>query len=165
MQAEDSRGEAVAFGAHIQQRKSEDSLCLGCMSCELLCALVHEGESGIDRSCIRVQRGTAVENRHSVLSCMQCADAPCYEACPKKDVAMCRDEKGIVYINDEECIGCGKCARACRFTPSRIAVVGKGKARKARKCDLCRTREDGPVCIAECPARCLLLEPAGTVDA
>ena len=60
---------------------------------------------------------------------------------------------GIVYINEEECIGCGLCAKNCKFTPSRITMDKKN--RKAHKCDLCRTREGGPQCIKECPVVCL----------
>lgn len=62
---------------------------------------------------------------------------------------MCIDEKtGIVYIDEEFCIGCGLCARACKFQPTRIAMK-KNKDRKkwkAAKCDLCRNRpRDLPV--------------------
>ncbi len=68
-------------------------------------------------------------------------------------------EKNIVYIVEEDCIGCGLCQKACRFSPSRINLVkSKDKAkRKAKKCDLCRDKEDGPQCIKWCPAMCLAL--------
>ena len=66
---------------------------------------------------------------------------------------MCVDENGTVYINEDECIGCGLCAKKCKLTPSRITMDKKN--RKAHKCDLCRTREGGPQCIKECPVVCL----------
>jgi Fe-S-cluster-containing dehydrogenase component len=94
---------------------------------------------------------------HEVLACMQCEDHPCYEQCPKKDEAMRLDENGIVYIVDEYCNGCGRCKKYCKFTPSRINLVkSKDKEkRKAKKCDLCRTRAEGPACIQWCPVCCI----------
>lgn len=143
------------FGNHVVQLPSGYSLCLGCQSCELLCGTVRDGKVGLNRSCLHVQRGGASANVHTVLTCQQCIDHPCYEACPRKDEAMCVDGDGIVYVVEEECIGCGLCAKACKFSPSRIAMVGEKKDRKAHKCDLCRNRPEGPVCIEFCPALCL----------
>ena len=67
------------------------------------------------------------------------------------------DENNIVYIVEENCIGCGLCAKACVFDPPRINVVkSKDKdKRKARKCDMCRTRPEGPACVQWCPVRCI----------
>lgn len=72
---------------------------------------------------------------------------------------MRKDEKGIVYVVEEECIGCGKCQKACIYTPTRINLVkSKDKAkRKAKKCDLCRNRPEGPACVQHCQAKCLEL--------
>lgn len=72
---------------------------------------------------------------------------------------MCIDERGIVYINEEACIGCGLCRKACVMDPPRINLVkSKDRAqRKAKKCDLCRGREEGPACIQWCPVRCLYI--------
>ena len=88
-----------------------------------------------------------------ILTCQQCDDHPCYEACPKKDSAMCIDENGIVYINEENCIGCGLCAKRCKYQPTRIMI--DRTSHKAKKCDLCRNRPDGPACIQYCPVKCL----------
>lgn len=70
---------------------------------------------------------------------------------------MCIGEDGIVYINDEHCIGCGRCINECVFYPPRINMVkSKDKTqRKAKKCDLCRTRPEGPTCVEWCPVRCI----------
>ena len=106
---------------------------------------------------IRVDLGTR-SMVHTVLACQQCEDRPCYEACPKKDSAMCVDpETGVVYVDEENCVGCGKCMRACRFTPSRISMKRDRDRRnwKAVKCDLCRGNPDGPQCIRWCPVQCL----------
>jgi carbon-monoxide dehydrogenase iron sulfur subunit len=67
------------------------------------------------------------------------------------------DENNIVYIDEENCIGCGLCVKACVFTPSRINFVkSDDKAKKkAKKCDLCRTNPEGPACVKWCPVRCI----------
>lgn len=138
---------------HIVQYPDAYSHCIGCSSCELFCALVHDGVTGPCHGGIKVELGRLDQLKHTVYVCEHCEDHPCYEACPKKDQAMCVDENGTVYINEDECIGCGLCAKKCKLTPSRITMDKKN--RKAHKCDLCRTREGGPQCIKECPVVCL----------
>ena len=150
----------MKFLNHIIQAPKEYSLCTGCITCEMMCSLLHDGCVGLQHNRIFLEPGRIKEMVHTIHSCQQCDDHPCYEACPKKDSAMCIDgETGIVYIDEENCIGSGKCQKACRFTPSRINLVkSKDKTqRKAKKCDLCWDMEDGPQCIKWCPAMCLAL--------
>lgn len=144
------------FGDHVVQYPMEYSFCAGCQSCEAVCSLIHDGLVSPSYNRIFVERDVRTMI-HTVRSCQHCEDHPCYNACPKKDKAMRVDEEGIVYVDEAECIGCGLCARACVMTPSRINMVKSKdkKQRKAKKCDLCRTREEGPACIQYCPSRCL----------
>ena len=144
------------YGNHIIQYDQEYSLCMGCETCKLVCTLMHEGVACPSAARIQVQRGALNKLIHRVATCQQCADKPCYEACPKKGEAMCVDENGIVYVNEEKCIGCSKCAKACPFDPARIVIVknAQGK-RKAKKCDMCRTRPEGPACVQFCPSVCI----------
>ena len=90
-------------------------------------------------------------------SSQHCADHPCYNACPRRDKAMRIDENNIVYIDEEYCIGCRLCIKACAFDPPRINFAdSKDRAnRKAKKCDLCRTRPEGPACMEYCQVQCL----------
>lgn len=145
------------FGNHIVQYSPEYSLCAGCESCSIICGLTHDGFTGPENCRIKVDLGTR-SMMHHILACQQCSDHPCYNACPKKDQAMCIDqETGVVYIEEAECVGCGLCARACVFEPSRISIKKNHdrKKWKAVKCDLCRGRKEGPACIEYCPVRCL----------
>lgn len=138
---------------HVIKYPESYSLCLGCASCEIACALSHEGSTGPCKTHIKLVLDDFTQLHNDILVCAQCADHPCYEACPKKDKAMRIDKRGIVYVDEENCVGCGLCAKACKFDPSRIVIDKKRK--KARKCDLCRTRPEGPMCIEYCPAKCL----------
>lgn len=144
------------FGRHIVQYPKEYSLCAGCTSCELVCSLLHDGVAGPQYNRIFLERNEP-EMMHEIHACMHCEDHPCYEKCPKKESAMKIDENGIVYIVEEDCIGCGLCVKACPFTPSRINFVTSKdkKQRKAKKCDLCRNLPDGPACVKWCPVRCI----------
>lgn len=141
------------FGNHVIQYPKEYSLCEGCGTCKIVCALSHDGVAGPGHGAIELELDAFDHLYHTIQACQHCSDHPCYDACPKKGEAMCLDENGIVYIREEGCIGCGLCARHCRFTPSRIRM--DKKERKARKCDLCRERLDGPQCVRYCPVRCL----------
>lgn len=145
-------------GRHIIQYSADYSLCAGCTTCEIVCSLVHDGVVGPRHNRIFLERGT-VSMIHSIQACLHCADHPCYDKCPLQEKAMCIDENNIVYINEEHCDGCGRCVKACILSPSRINLVkSKDKAqRKAKKCDLCRTRPDGPACVEYCPVRCINL--------
>lgn len=149
--------ELEQYGNHIVQYSPEYSLCAGCEACSIMCSLTHDGYTGPDNTGIKINLGTR-SMMHEVLACQHCKDHPCYDKCPKKGTAMKIDEKtGVVYIDHEFCIGCGLCAKACKFNPSRIRIH-KNKDRKqwkAYKCDLCRNRPEGPACVQYCQVRCI----------
>ena len=128
--------------------KHHPDTCTGCGLCDLMCSLYHEGEQGQ-----RLSRGELVGDRltadFTFHVCQQCVKPGCYEACPLKDRALCIDEEtGIKYINAEECDGCGNCIEGCPFTPPRIKTHPKKEI--SFKCDLCRGREEGPICVEYC---------------
>lgn len=77
---------------------------------------------------------------------------------------MCIDEEtGARYINEDECMRCGKCARACPFTPSLIWVREEDEKKIYYTCDLCRGRKSGPICVERCPRSALTYVPRGKV--
>lgn len=146
-------GENSKFGRHIVQYPNDISVCVGCNSCEIVCSLVHEGMSGQMLRRIMLERDTINMDSHKIYTCQHCIDHPCYEACPRKEKAMFIDEDNIVYIDPEGCIGCKLCIKACRFEPKRINFDKSSK--KAKKCDLCRDREEGPACVEYCQVLCI----------
>jgi carbon-monoxide dehydrogenase iron sulfur subunit len=82
----------------------------------------------------------------SATLCVQCHDAACIPACPAKAIA--RDpSSGAVLIDEDRCIGCMICRRACPWDVPKLHP----KRRAAVKCDLCHGRVGGPVCVAACP--------------
>lgn len=146
--------DTIQKNVHIVQIPREVSLCTGCGGCVCVCSLLHVGKVGHDTARIFLDRGT-VDMMHTVYTCQQCVDHPCYDACPPKVQAMQIDENGIVYIDQEKCIGCRKCIKACVFDPPRINY--NKELKKSQKCDLCRERPEGPACIADCQVACIQL--------
>lgn len=127
--------------------------CLGCGVCGMMCSLYHEGEQGpaLSRSGL-VRDPFSYEFTYNV--CQQCPSPSCYFACPFKDRARLIDEKtGARYVNEDECIGCGACVKACPFEPHRTKLHPEKKI--AITCDLCRERKEGPICIEYCPGHAL----------
>lgn len=148
----------------IQYSDKMYAVCTGCKSCEIFCSLMHDGVNSPQRAGIKLGIAPIKSMMHTIYVCEQCADHPCYEACPKKDAAMCIDENGIVYVNRDECIGCGKCAKNCRYDPPRVHVAKIAGRRFAVKCDMCRTLGGGPACVRNCPAMVLGLASQATPD-
>jgi Fe-S-cluster-containing hydrogenase component 2 len=137
------------------------ALCAGCGVCGLMCSLYHEKETMVALSRSELVRDP-FEGINSLNVCRQCLSPSCYQACPQKDSALCIDPKtGIKYVNTEHCIGCGNCTRNCPLKPARIKYNPEKKV--AFKCDLCRGREKGPICVEYCSQRALTVarESAG----
>jgi protein NrfC len=122
--------------------------CAGCGTCVMMCSLYHEGEVGpvLSRSGI-VRDPFSYDFTFNV--CQQCSYPLCYVACPLKDRARLIDDvTGIVYVNEDACIGCGRCVDACRFDPPRTVL--HPEKRVALSCDRCMDRDEGPICAAYC---------------
>ncbi len=133
--------------------------CFGCFACETACKLEKNLPDGI--RLIRVmqfgpysfkvkekvkvkENGKLVEKemeRSKIISvymprlCFHCEIAPCIESCPTN--AIKRDTNlGIVYIDEDLCIGCKQCLSACPYGTIQFDTERK----KAIKCDFCYNR-------------------------
>ena len=139
--------------------------CLTCRECEVACSLVHEGECNPELSRIRIDFDDFVPGFPDIRVCKQCEWPACYYACAEKwdEPAIKIDpDTGARYVDPDICRGCGACMRACPLTPERSVMNFKkvGRKRIYLKCDLCRGREDGPVCVEICPGNALTFVPA-----
>jgi Fe-S-cluster-containing hydrogenase component 2 len=122
--------------------------CAGCGVCGLMCSLYHEGEQGPSLSRAEIVRDPFTAT-FTFNVCQQCRSPSCYFACPLKDSALCIDETtGVKYVNADKCDGCGKCVKACPLEPPRIKLHTEKKS--AFNCDLCRGRDNGPICVEYC---------------
>jgi len=122
--------------------------CVGCHACEVACKQEHGLDVG--PRLIRVIEKPPV---HIPVYCHHCAKPPCRDVCPAD--AISRDDRGLVLVDEELCIGCKACLEACPFGAMQFDEVTE----VAVKCDLCSERlERGqqPACAAVCPTRCVL---------
>lgn len=151
------------------------SLCIGCLTCEVVCSQVHreQGLSDIPRIRIFNDETTAVapvileaygeRGRFRQSPCLMCPDAPCHYVCPA-DALPIEPTTNARVIDENKCIACGRCAAACPFPvfPESEATGGDILGQLTRitydpekdvytKCDLCYWREEGPACVERCP--------------
>lgn len=98
--------------------------CTACKSCTAGCVAEQKSPPGIIyRPVYEEETGTFpnVKRRFTPRPCQQCDNPPCVEACPNKGEgkATWKSAKGIssgiVMINYEQCIGCGRCVIACPY--------------------------------------------------
>ena len=139
--------------------------CSGCMSCMMACSLAHEGVIDLSHAAIQIKKnvfGTYPNDDIEQYVCRQCADPTCVSACPVGALIV-DEESGVRIVIADKCIGCRKCLKACKYTPTRIAF--DYDKRKAIKCDLCQNTpywdEEGGVngkqaCISVCSLQAIV---------
>ncbi|MHC4321501.1 MAG: sulfate reduction electron transfer complex DsrMKJOP subunit DsrO [Planctomycetota bacterium] len=127
--------------------------CYGCHSCSIACKSEFNVPLGVWRSWVKVvDKGTYPKVKRSFLPrlCNHCENPPCVSVCPTQ--ASHRDEeKGLVDIREERCIGCKMCIVACPYD----ARFSHPTKKVANKCDFCIHRvEKGvvPSCVNTCPS-------------
>jgi len=178
--------------------------CTGCRQCEYACAEENNTSRSPQMHYIRIveldvgsfdldESEHGYEGRvpadgkvYMPVSCQQCANPPCVQACPVK--ATWQEEDGIVVVDYDWCIGCRYCEAACpygarhfnfaapRVRPSEINPDQGYLSNRVRpqgvveKCHFCLhrvRRGELPACQEACPvgARVFgnLLDPASPV--
>lgn len=135
----------------------DSALCTGCRTCMTVCSTYNnDGEASMELARIFVPRNpfhSTWEKMRPVnyepRPCLQCADAPCVNACPVG--AIQTDHKSGTnarVIDQHACIGCRRCVEACE-TAYEIPRIQFDEARnKAIKCHLCG---GNPQCVSWCP--------------
>jgi Fe-S-cluster-containing hydrogenase component 2 len=138
----------------------DQEACTGCGTCEMVCSSRHGNIINPKWSCITIYYDPA-ECEPSSDICLQCRYPSCLYACPSN--AMSVDKAtGAKYVDYEKCTACGSCYKACPFTPDRamIKCLAEDGKEKYFKCDLCRDRDEGPLCVRFCTAKALIFTTA-----
>lgn len=145
--------EAVLPFVIVDQKK-----CTGCRVCEIACHSYHHVVGKTIGTVIgpivpklyvqRKKRGAMP------VQCHQCEGAPCAQACTPKAIYFYR---GRVVVDTMRCDNCQECVKACPFGAIQRAPIDQDGETSfvVNKCDLCLKREQGPVCVEECPMQAL----------
>ncbi|GAB6180885.1 4Fe-4S dicluster domain-containing protein [Desulfotomaculum defluvii] len=115
--------------------------CVGCCTCEMICSLVHEGICLPELSRIKVNRYEK-SGKHVPITCANCENAPCMEACPVEAIVK-NEVTGGLEIQENQCIGCQQCVEACPFDHIKF----NDEKGNVFKCDLC---QGDPQCVKYC---------------
>jgi len=133
--------------------------CVGCQTCTISCKISNEVAGDVYWSRVEGKGTDAVYRVVGTFPnvtigfqpelCNHCADAACVNNCPTG--AMHKDgETGLTLGDDEICISCGTCVKACPYSIPKLDAVST----KMCKCDLCLERlsnEELPWCVQSCP--------------
>jgi Fe-S-cluster-containing dehydrogenase component/DMSO reductase anchor subunit len=136
--------------------------CIGCHCCEVACN--EQNNNPADTKWRRVgetQSGIFpnVSNHFNSMSCNHCIDPECLKGCPTESYI--KFENGIVYHEDETCIGCQYCTWNC---PYEVPVFNHDRG-IVTKCHMCHEKlEVGqtPACVQACPAGAIEIEIVNT---
>ena len=130
--------------------------CIGCHGCSISCKTEHDTPLGIFRTRTHwVQPPAEKQDARMAFvptMCVQCADAPCVNACPTKAIG--RLDDGRVVVDDALCDGNAACVEACPYD----AIAVNPQTKKAEKCDFCEHRSAvgmDPACVEACPTTAL----------
>ena len=154
----------------------DDEACVRCGHCAASCADAHgDGVSRLVRRGEKVAVRDAVDGSSRALivpgSCQHCKHPACMIDCPTGAIG--RDPHGSVFVREDLCVGCGRCATACPWgsvhMAPRPAKTGKHlpvvlSADVAVKCDLCSDVPSGPACVSACPVDAIgRIEPVAAI--
>ncbi len=131
--------------------------CIGCHACEIQCKTNKELPEG-PKPCQIIQVGPKMINSLPRISfvfmpCYHCETPWCVPACPTHAMQQ-RPEDGIVFVDQNLCVGCKACISACPWG----APQWNPDIRKVTKCDYCKDRLDQglkPACVTTCTTGCL----------
>jgi formate hydrogenlyase subunit 2 len=175
-------GLSIATGATPKETKlaegvifPDPALCIGCLTCEVICSQEHKREGLSDVPRIRIYDDQSVQVAPAIRAaypdrgsfhqepCLQCPTAECLYVCPVDALAV-EPRTGARYIRENICVSCGRCDEACIFPASdesaatnrltlnqHTRITYDPEADTYAKCDLCYWRNGGPACVERCP--------------
>ncbi len=135
--------------------------CIGCKACEIQCK-INKGLPIGPRVCQIFETGPEMvgdvpRSAFVFMPCFHCQEAWCVSVCPTGAMQL-RSRDGIVFIDQNLCVGCKTCIAACPWG----APQWNPETGKVVKCDYCKDRLDQglrPACVTVCPTQCLVFSP------
>lgn len=142
----------------------QQKYCVGCNTCKIACKDKNNLNMGQQfRKVYEVSGGEYIIENNVVIpniyaywisiSCNHCINPVCVKVCPTKAINK-RLEDGVVYIDQQKCIGCLNCLKSCPYK----APQYNESTKKVEKCDFCLdflSEGKEPACVSACPMRAL----------
>ena len=130
-------------------RSSNMAKCIGCFTCELICAAFNRKSHSLHKSAIKIRTYGGVSGKFVETVCHACrGEAACAESCPS-DALTLRKGGGVV-LDEHKCIGCKRCVAGCSVN----AIFFDEDTKLPIICSHCG------VCARYCPHDCLYTEEA-----
>ncbi len=139
--------------------------CIGCFSCAMACKNYNRVEANLAWRQVyplAEKHFTQDERAFYSLACNHCEYPICESVCPTGAYTK-RKKDGVVIHDQNKCIGCTNCIRACPFGGPKYNETLK----KAEKCSMCFQRQDArldPACVQACPVQAITIENLGTLN-
>jgi len=131
---------------HSSWVKGDPEFCSTCGTCELYCSLSHEGSASRSKARLNVISDRFTGDT-TVETCRQCEVPACIYACMVPGAMSIDPQTGARLINEDKCVACGNCARACPYN-GHGSIIRLNPAKDVYiKCDLCG---GDPQCIKAC---------------
>jgi DMSO reductase iron-sulfur subunit len=132
--------------------------CVGCHCCEAACNEQNGNPADVKWRRVGEMEGGTFPNVmqfFNSMSCNHCIDPACLNGCPTESYI--KFDNGIVYHDDDVCIGCQYCTWNC---PYEVPVFNKDRG-IVTKCHMCHEKLEAgetPACIQACPAGAIEIE-------
>jgi len=132
--------------------------CVGCHCCEAACNEQNGNSADVKwRRVGEMEGGTfpEVSSLFNSMSCNHCLDPACLNGCPTESYI--KLDNGIVFHEDESCIGCQYCTWNC---PYEVPVMNYDRG-IVTKCHMCVDKleiGETPACVQACPAGAINIE-------
>ncbi len=131
--------------------------CIGCRAgCQVACKMENDIGLGKSRSVLHTITYGKYPDQHMYyipVMCQQCEDPACVNVCPT-GACYKSDEDGVIYIDQEACIGCQSCMKACPYDAENF----NKDLRVMDKCIICgqlREKGENPACVKLCPGNAI----------